>query len=242
MENKYYIKTIRPAGFISILSLSLGIILFFLSFIIILSLIMNIILNSYDNLLSSIIVSMIGLITGFLFIFVIISQKIIISNNCVKIYLFGKNKWKIDLTVLNKADLGWYYKELFKDRKIISIKVTTGKNNFCFPVDAYSTKQIRTILFIINNSSNVKINDSRLKGQEKYLINAHFVKALYPKENNKHNQCEFCKKFFGETNQLFKGYTTKERNYWICENCFEDFKELLLFKIIKNSKSDAIKE
>ena len=105
--------------------------------------------------------------------------------------------------------------------------------------------EIEPIIFsdrkYLNNYLNTRLHDDRLQGQEEYLIHASVVKALYPSVTNKHKHCEFCKAKFGIDEKLKQGYATKDRYYWICENCFEDFKDLFKFRLIKNRKADRIK-
>ena len=85
------------------------------------------------------------------------------------VYSWGKKKRIINLAECREAEFGFYIKELFKNKKKPSIQIRTEKEKICFPVDAYSIKQIRTILFILNNYLNTKLHDDRLQGQEKYL-------------------------------------------------------------------------
>ena len=94
---------------------------------------------------------------------------------------------------------------------------------------------MRTIVFILNNSTSSKFNDRRLQGQEKYLINASLEMTIYPKEKRKHAHCEFCRKNFGNDAEFKSGYVTKDQHHWICKKCFEDFKDMFNFKVSKAS-------
>lgn len=77
-------------------------------------------------------------------------------------------------------------------------------------------------------------NDWRLRNQEDYLMNETFVKAEYRKPFEKwdHDHCDFCWAKFSEFDgDLHKGYCTKNECIWICEDCYEDFKDMFQWKI-----------
>ncbi|MFR5876381.1 MAG: hypothetical protein ACLUFN_07820 [Eubacterium sp.] len=77
-------------------------------------------------------------------------------------------------------------------------------------------------------------NDWRLLNQESYLKNAKLVKAKYSKQLEEwdHAHCAFCFDKFSENSEdLNIGYCTENREYWICEDCFNDFKDLFEFKV-----------
>lgn len=240
--------TIRPLGFCSILffSLALSCVIF--------PLLQNAVLltrhiKDFHSLLqisfSTFFTFLIAFLAGFVFLFPVLGQKVVVQDKKMSVYLWGKNKWTFDLSVLHEAELGFYYQNKFEkllhyNRKYLSIQVKTGRSKACFPVDFYSTKQIRKIVFTLNNSLADKFKDWRLNGQEKYLMNAHLVPAMPPKEKQKH--CEFCKESLGLGGNLEKGYATKSRKYWICEKCLEDFKDMFKFRLIKNTKNDRIKK
>lgn len=41
-----------------------------------------------------------------------------------------------------------------------------------------------------------------------------------------HEYCEFCMARFGNVNKDFKeGYRTQNYYYWVCEDCFDEYKE-----------------
>ncbi len=81
----------------------------------------------------------------------------------------------------------------------------------------------------------VKNNDWRLQGQENYLKGVSLTFKTYSKyrEGWDHDHCEFCQAKFMEKNSdaLHEGYTTKDDYYWVCTNCFEDFNEMLEWKV-----------
>ena len=70
-------------------------------------------------------------------------------------------------------------------------------------------------------------NDWRRQGQENYLQGVKLVfKNYHPYRTGwDHDHCEFCgTKFSLADDNLQKGYTTESGYYWICLNCFMDFK------------------
>lgn len=77
-------------------------------------------------------------------------------------------------------------------------------------------------------------NDWRLLNQEEYLMNAKLTKSEYKKPSEKwdHDHCAFCwDKFSKNDGDLHEGYCTPDKKYWICEECFNDFKEMFRFKV-----------
>ena len=74
-----------------------------------------------------------------------------------------------------------------------------------------------------------QIIDWRFTNQDKYLKELTFRKSFF--DNNEHAHCEFCwKKFSKEPSDLHSGYCSVDKKFWICENCFNDFKNLLNLK------------
>lgn len=76
-------------------------------------------------------------------------------------------------------------------------------------------------------------NDPRLFNGQDYLKNAVLEKKQYVKksENWDHEHCVFCfDKFSENCEDLHIGYCTSDENIWICEKCFNDFKDLFGFK------------
>jgi len=81
-------------------------------------------------------------------------------------------------------------------------------------------------------------SDWRLHGQEKYLKGASLVRRTYrayaknPKWD--HDHCDFCgAKFMVEDHPdvLHEGYATLDDYHWICETCFQDFRERFLWTL-----------
>ncbi len=85
-------------------------------------------------------------------------------------------------------------------------------------------------------------NDWRLFNQEKYLKGVTLILRKYrryPKNPDwDHDHCEFCMaKFMTEDfpDVLHVGYATRDEYHWICEPCFEDFKERFNWVVIKET-------
>ena len=81
----------------------------------------------------------------------------------------------------------------------------------------------------------IRENDWRLQRQETYLRD----KTLYHKKCVKfsdeweHEHCEFCGEKISEYDgDLNEGYCTKDEKYWICEECYNDFKEMFNWKLV----------
>lgn len=80
-------------------------------------------------------------------------------------------------------------------------------------------------------------NDWRLQGQQKFLKGIPLWWKEYARhgESREHDHCEFCwAKFMGEgyPDVLHEGYATEDNERWICEPCFEDFKDLFDWEVI----------
>lgn len=71
-------------------------------------------------------------------------------------------------------------------------------------------------------------NDWRLQGQEKYLFGKTMIHKKYADKTTTtdHAHCEFCSDKFSVNipDCLKEGYTTTNDYHWVCENCFNDFK------------------
>ena len=86
-------------------------------------------------------------------------------------------------------------------------------------------------------------NDWRLQGQEKYLKGVSLWRKQYTRysESWDHDHCSFCWIEFSEDEPgaLREGYTTKGDYHWVCERCFEDFKDMFEWKVIQAEESNA---
>jgi hypothetical protein len=74
-------------------------------------------------------------------------------------------------------------------------------------------------------------DDWRLQGQEEYLKGIRLFRKKYTRHSESwdHDHCEFCWAKFSEEDYaeaLHEGYATEDDYRWVCEQCFEDFKDL----------------
>jgi hypothetical protein len=79
-------------------------------------------------------------------------------------------------------------------------------------------------------------SDWRLTNQDRYLKNAVLVRRKYHPTSTKweHDHCEFCWAKFMEVKHpeiLNEGYCTEDSRHWICDGCFNDFKEKFGFAV-----------
>lgn len=86
----------------------------------------------------------------------------------------------------------------------------------------------------------VEQDDWRLHGQERYLkgIVLRWKNYNRPGPSWIHGHCEFCWveiNGFGDPKYLHEGYTTEDEYRWICKDCYEDFKELIEWKLEDSS-------
>lgn len=73
-------------------------------------------------------------------------------------------------------------------------------------------------------------NDWRLTNQLKYLYAVNLKKTVF--DSDLHTHCEFCWAKFGQAIDEQKiGYCTIDKYRWICESCFQDFKDMFNWKI-----------
>lgn len=83
-----------------------------------------------------------------------------------------------------------------------------------------------------------KLDDWRIMGQPGYLFKKRIrytqvENILQPTE---HRHCEFCfDRFSHNNNDLQSGYIccVQNKTYWICENCYIDFKDLFHWKVVE---------
>jgi len=77
-------------------------------------------------------------------------------------------------------------------------------------------------------------NDWRLLNQERFLKGVslkHMIWKPY-RVGWDHDHCSFCfEKFSQYDGDLHEGYCTLDEYHWICEECFEDFKDMFEWKI-----------
>ncbi len=85
---------------------------------------------------------------------------------------------------------------------------------------------------INNNISNDK-NDWRFQGQDKYLMNVQLMFSKFDNSVRDHNHCDFCSEKFSELEEdLHEGYCTLDKYHWICEKCFNDFKDMFKWQVV----------
>lgn len=83
-------------------------------------------------------------------------------------------------------------------------------------------------------------DDWRITNQMKYLFGKELLKSVFraTKEND-HEHCEFCwDKFSASAEDLHEGYTTTDHYRWICDTCYEDFKEMFQWKVVEVNPSE----
>jgi len=88
--------------------------------------------------------------------------------------------------------------------------------------------------------------DWRLRGQERYLQGVALVRRDYRRcQKNAdwdHDHCQFCfGKFMVEDlpDVFHVGYCTEDEYHWICEQCFQDFRERFCWRVLNDSQPDA---
>ena len=77
----------------------------------------------------------------------------------------------------------------------------------------------------------IEPNDWRLSTPKDYLKGRAWIRKPYRKyrEGWDHDHCEFCwAKFMepGTPDTLHEGYSTRDDYWWVCSQCFDDFREL----------------
>lgn len=77
--------------------------------------------------------------------------------------------------------------------------------------------------------------DWRLNGQERYLYGAKIKRINFLKKTmeSDHEHCEFCfEKISNYFNTTHEAYCTEDEYYWICDNCYNDFKTMFDWKLM----------
>ena len=78
-------------------------------------------------------------------------------------------------------------------------------------------------------------DDWRLLPSHERLHGLTLVHQLWKPANpsNDHDHCEFCwEKFADYDGCLHDGYSTEDHESWICEVCFQNFKERFQWRVI----------
>jgi len=90
----------------------------------------------------------------------------------------------------------------------------------------------------------IKKNDWRLEANKSFLENEVFRYLNFAKEyeDTEHDHCIFCKykTFSSNKEHLQWGYASTTRNgyWWVCPECFEDFKEIKGWTTITDNKDN----
>ncbi len=76
-------------------------------------------------------------------------------------------------------------------------------------------------------------DDWRLTNQINYLkkVKLQHKKYVIGNSNSDHDHCEFCWEKFEDGKD--EGYCTLDYYHWICEGCFEDFKDMFEWEVVK---------
>lgn len=80
----------------------------------------------------------------------------------------------------------------------------------------------------MNSRAKAAPDDWRRTGQEQFLLRAQLKRGPWRQYRPgwDHDHCEFCFATFSAVDgDLKSGYTTLDEYRWICESCFEDFRE-----------------
>ena len=80
-------------------------------------------------------------------------------------------------------------------------------------------------------------NDWRLTNQMNYLFQKTLIKKHYQPFHKgwEHEHCEFCETRIDSS--LPFAYATEDDYHWICEECYQDFKEMFQWKVINKAMS-----
>jgi hypothetical protein len=88
--------------------------------------------------------------------------------------------------------------------------------------------------FIVNNNVTNDRDDWRFMGQDEYLMNVSLMKHNFDNSIRDHDHCDFCTKTFGTNiGDLHEGYCTLDKDHWICEGCYKDFKDMFNWTVIE---------
>ena len=81
--------------------------------------------------------------------------------------------------------------------------------------------------------SNDYINDWRITNQKSYLYQKKLLHIPYehPNENWDHEHCAFCWEKIDKNTPI--AYATEDRYRWICEQCYNDFKDMFEWEVEK---------
>jgi len=78
-------------------------------------------------------------------------------------------------------------------------------------------------------------DDWRRQGQERFLKDARLSHRAYRpyRAGWDHDHCEFCgAKLSLAPDGIREGYCTEDGYHWVCEDCFQDFKEEFAWAVV----------
>ena len=77
-------------------------------------------------------------------------------------------------------------------------------------------------------------NDWRLVNQANYLFRKQIMRTVFKVNGERdHAHCAFCWDKFSESpNKLHVGYCTLDKYWWICEQCYRDFKDQFEWEVV----------
>lgn len=76
------------------------------------------------------------------------------------------------------------------------------------------------------------MSDWRLRNQKEFLDHKKLFKTHYyqPRTDWEHDHCSFCWEKFTSFDQI--GYCTEDYYWWICEECFNDFRRTFSWEVV----------
>ena len=79
-------------------------------------------------------------------------------------------------------------------------------------------------------------NDWRLTNQMNYLFEKDLLHVPYEayRPGWEHEHCDFCSETIDTSTK--RAYCTTNKYHWICENCFNDFKETFKWEVVQQEK------
>jgi len=82
-------------------------------------------------------------------------------------------------------------------------------------------------------------SDWRLKGQMDYLKGVRLMHSKWVtlEEQWDHDHCEFCMATLDASTQAM-AYCTEDYYYWVCEQCYNDFKEVFEWVLVDEPDDD----
>ena len=81
----------------------------------------------------------------------------------------------------------------------------------------------------------IEKDDWRLTNQMNYLFQKQLIHVHYEpyRPGWEHDHCAFCSETIDSSTPM--AYCTTDQYHWICESCFNDFKEMFHWEVVQNS-------